>query len=159
MANNQYDCEPYLRALEEQADSIGAATTDMLQCLNTFKNSAESVVRSVDNLKRMIAMTRRAMVLAHGDRVVERVEIKRETVTPPSQTAAEKEDWGDQPSTSQSSQQREDWDAELTEEQTVAVPSYRTVKLAVPSYRTVKFQRWAVRCPACGARPGHCPCS
>ena len=100
---NQYDCEPFLTALEEQADSIGAATTDMLQCLITFKDSAESVIRSVDNLKRMIAMTRRAMVLAHGDRVVERVEIKREAVTPPSQTAG-KEDWGDQPSSSQSSQ-------------------------------------------------------
>ena len=44
----------------------------------------------------MIAMTRQAMVLAHGDRVVERFEIKREAVTQPSQTA-EKEDWGDQP--------------------------------------------------------------
>ena len=87
---NQYDCEPFLRALEEQADSIGAATTNMLQCLNTFKNSVESVIRSVENLKKMIAMIRRAMVLAHGDRVVERVEIKRESVTPPSQ-AAEKE--------------------------------------------------------------------
>ena len=74
-------------------------------------------------------------------------------------SATEKEHWGDQPSSSQSSQQREDWDAELDEEQTIAVPSYRTVRLAVPSYRTVKFQRWAVRCPACGARPGHCPCS
>ena len=118
------------------------------------------------------------MVLAHGERVVERggfegrrwhlivsvpdhclsfyFEIKREAVTPPSQ-AAEK-DWGDQPCSSQSSQP-EDWDAELAEEQTVAVPSYRTVKLAMPTYRTAKFQRWAVRCPACGARPGHCPCS
>ena len=66
---------------------------------------------------------RRAMVLAHGDRVVERVEIKREAVTPPSQAATEEEDWGDQPSSSQSSQQREDWDAELTEEQTIAIPS------------------------------------
>ena len=144
---NQYDCEPFLRALEEQANSIGAATTDMLQCLNTFKDSAESVIRSVNNLKKMIAMTRRAMVLVHGDRVVERIEIKRESLSSPSQTA-EKEDWDDQPSSSQSSQP-EDWDAELDEEQSVAVLSYRTVK----------FKRWAVRCPACGGRPSRCPCS
>ena len=105
----------------------------------------------------MIAMTRRAMMLAHGDRVVEIIEIKRGPVTPPSQ-AAENEDWDNQPSSSQSSQP-EDWDAELAEEQTVTVPSYRTVKLAVSSYRTVKFKRWAIRRPAYGARPGHCPCS
>ena len=152
---NQYDCEPFLRALEEQADSIGAAASNMLQCLNTFKDSAESVIIIVGNLKKMIALTRRAMVLAHGDRVVERVEIKREPVSPQSQTA-EKEDWDDQ--SSQSSQPK-DWDAELTEEQSVAVPCYRTVKLAVPSYKTVKFKRWAVRCPACGGRPSCCPYS
>ena len=35
------------------------------------------MARTVDNLK-MIDMTRRAMVLAHGGRVLERVEIKRE---------------------------------------------------------------------------------
>ena len=86
---NQYDCEPFLRALEEQADSIRGATTDMVQSLNTFRDNAESVIRSVDNLKKMIAMIRRAMVLAHGDRVVERVEIKKEPVSPPSQTEEE----------------------------------------------------------------------
>ena len=74
----------------------------MLQCLNTFKESADSVIGSVDNLKKMIAITRWDMVLAHGDRVVERVEIRREPVSPPSQTA-DKEDWDDQPSSSQSS--------------------------------------------------------
>ena len=49
---NHYDCEPFLIALEEQADNIGAATTDVLQCCNTFKDSTESVLRSVDNLKK-----------------------------------------------------------------------------------------------------------
>ena len=141
---NQYDCEPFLRALEEQAENIGATTTDMLLCLNTFKDSAESVIRSVDNFKKMITMTRRAMVLAHGDRVVERVEIEREPVSLPSKT--EEENWDDQPSSSQSSQP-EDWDVELDEEQSVVVPSYRTVK----------FKRWAIRCPACGCSPSRCP--
>ena len=106
---NQYDCEPFLIALEEQADNIGAATTDVLQCRNTFKDSTESVLRSVDNLKKMIAMTRRVMMLAHGDKVVERVEIKRDSSSPPSQTA-EKENLDDQPSSSQSFQP-EDLDA------------------------------------------------
>ena len=49
------------------------------------------------------------MKLAHGDKVVERVEIKRDSSSPPSQTA-EKENLDDQPSSSQSSQP-EDWDA------------------------------------------------
>ena len=65
-----FDCEPYLRALEEQADSIGGAANGMLQVMETFKENAASVLRSVDNLKKMIGMTRRAMNLAHGGRVV-----------------------------------------------------------------------------------------
>ena len=56
-----FDCEPYLRALEEQADSIGGATNGMLQAMETFKENAVSVLRSVDNLKKMIGMTRRAI--------------------------------------------------------------------------------------------------
>ena len=36
----QFDCECYLRALEEQADNIGGAATSMLEAINTFKNSA-----------------------------------------------------------------------------------------------------------------------
>ena len=90
---NTFDCEPYLRALEEQADSIGGAANGMLQAMETFKENAESVLRSVDNLKKMIGMTRRAMNLAHGGRVVERVEVKRES---PSSSQTE-EDWGDRP--------------------------------------------------------------
>ena len=46
-----FDCEPYLRALEEQADSIGGAANGMLQAMETFKENAVSVLRSVDNLK------------------------------------------------------------------------------------------------------------
>ena len=61
-----FDCEPYLRALEEQAHSIGGAANGMLQVMETFKENAVSVLRSVDNLKKMIGMTRRAMNLAHG---------------------------------------------------------------------------------------------
>ena len=86
-------CEPYLRALEEQADSIGGAANGMLQAMETFKENAESVLRSVDNLKKMITMTRRAMNLAHGGRVVERVEVKREPESPSSSQT--EEDWDD----------------------------------------------------------------
>ena len=89
-----FDCEPYLRALEEQADSIEGAANGMLQAMETFKENAASVLRSVDNLKKMIGMTRRAMNLAHGGRVVERVEVKRES---PSSTPIE--DWDDRPIT------------------------------------------------------------
>ena len=63
--------------------------------METFKENAASVLRSVDNLKKMIGMTRRAMNLAHGGRVVERTEVKRES---PSSTPIE-EDWGDRPLT------------------------------------------------------------
>ena len=73
-----FDCEPYLRALEEQSDSIEGAANGMLQAMETFKENAASVLRSVDNLKKMIGMTRRAMNFARGGRVVERVEVKRE---------------------------------------------------------------------------------
>ena len=57
--------------------------------INTFKDSVESVLRSVDNMKRMIEMTQRAMVLAHGGRIIERVEIRKEA------ERDEEEDWGD----------------------------------------------------------------
>ena len=45
----QFDCEPYLRALEEQADSIRGAATGMIAAMETFKGNAESMVRTVDN--------------------------------------------------------------------------------------------------------------
>ena len=108
-----FDCECYLRALEEQADSIGGAVTSMLEAINTFRNSAESLQRTVANLKSMISMTRSAMNLAHGGRVVEKVEIKRETLSP----IVSEEDWDDRPSHNYS-EQTEDWDAEANE------PSY-----------------------------------
>ena len=85
MATTKTDCEAYMRALEEQSHAIKAAAEGMLMAINTFKDSVESVLRTIDNLKRMVDMTRQAMVLAHGDRVVERIEIKREP--------DEKEDW------------------------------------------------------------------
>ena len=105
-----FDCEPYLRALEEQADSIGGAANGMLQAMETFKENAASVLRSVDNLKKMIGMTRRAMNLAHGGRVVERVEVKRES---PSSTPIE-EDWGDRPANNYLPE-AENWDKEANE--------------------------------------------
>ena len=61
---NTFDCEPYLRALEEQADSIGGAANGILQAMGSYRENAELVLRSVENLKKMVQMTRRAMVLA-----------------------------------------------------------------------------------------------
>ena len=58
-------------------------------------------------------MTLRAMVLAHGDRIVEWVEIKREPESSASPKADEEEDLGDSPSRQPSPP--EDWDAELDE--------------------------------------------
>ena len=144
----QFDCECYLRALEEQADSIGGAATSMLEAVDTFRNSAESLQRTVKNLKKMISMTRRAMNLAHGGRVEEKTEIKREALSP----IVSEEDWDDRPSHNYS-EQTEDWDAEANE------PSYSFEgrSLAVPTYRTVKLARWGERCPACGG--GYCACS
>ena len=49
---NTFDCEPFLRALEEQADSIGGAATGLLQAMETFKENAASMVRTVENLKK-----------------------------------------------------------------------------------------------------------
>ena len=83
-----FDCEPYLRALEEQADSIRGAATGLLQAMETFKENAASMVRTVDNLEKMIGIARRVMVLAHGGRVVEQVEVKRES---PSSTQTEED--------------------------------------------------------------------
>ena len=144
----QFDCECYLRALEEQADSIGGAATSMLEAVDTFRNSAESLQRTVKNLKKMISMTRRAMNLAHGGRVEEKTEIKREALSP----IVSEEDWDDRPSHNYS-EQTEDWDAEANE------PSYSFEgrSLAVPTYRTVKLAHWGERCPACGGR--YCACS
>ena len=106
---NTFDCKPYLRALEEQADSIGGAATGLLQAMETFKENAASMVRTVENLKKMIGMTRRAMVLAHGGRVVERVEVKRES---PSSTPIE--DWDDRPANNYLPE-AENWDGEANE--------------------------------------------
>ena len=144
-----FDCEPYLRALEEQADSIGGAANGMLQAMETFKENAASVLRSVDNLKKMIGMTRRAMNLAHGGRVVERVEVKRES---PSSTPIE--DWDDRPANNYLPE-AENWDKEANE-------SSYTIEgrnLAIPAYRTVRRVLWCERCAACGGRPLRCACS
>ena len=130
MATTKTDCEAYMRALEEQSDAIKASAEGMLMAINIFKDSVESVLRTVDNIKRMIEMTRQTMVLAHGGRVVERVEIKREP--------DEEEEWD----SGSVNTHGEDWDAELDESRC----------FALPVYRTVKFTRWANRCPACGGR-------
>ena len=147
-----FDCKPYLRALEEQADSIGGAANGMLQAMGAYRDNAESVLRSVDNLKKMNTMTRRAMVLAHGDRVVERVEVKREPESPrPTPT---EEEWGDRPANNYLPE-AENWDEDANE------PSY-TIEgrnLAIPAYRTVRRVLWGERCPACGGRPLRCACS
>ena len=144
-----FDCEPYLRALEEQSDSIEGAANGMLQAMETFKENAASVLRSVDNLKKMIGMTRRAMNLAHGGRVVERVEVKREYPS-----SSQTEDWDDRAANNYMSEP-EDWDKEANE------PSY-TIEgrnLAIPAYRTVRRVAWGERCAACGGRPLRCACS
>ena len=144
-----FDCEPYLRALEEQADSIGGAANGMLQAMETFKENAASVLRSVDNLKKMIGMTRRAMNLAHGGRVVERVEVKRES---PSSTPIE--DWDDRRANNYLPE-AENWDEEANE-------SSYTIEgrnLAIPAYITVRRVAWGERCAACGGRPLRCACS
>ena len=145
-----FDCEPYLRALEEQADSIGGAANGMLQAMGAYREYAEPVLRSVENLKKMITMTRRAMVLAHGGRVVERVEVKRES---PSSIQTE-EDWDDRPA-SNYLPEAENWDKEANE------PAYTFEgrNLAIPAYRTVRRVLWGERCPACGGRPLRCACS
>ena len=148
---NTFDCEPYLRALEEQTDSIGGAANDMLQAMGTYRENAESVLRSVENLKKMITMTRRAMVLAHGDRVIEKVKIKRE---PESPRPTPIEDWDDRPA-SNYLPEAENWDKDANE------PSY-TIEgrnLAIPAYRTVRRVLLGERCPACGGRPLRCACS
>ena len=147
-----FDCELYLLALEEQADSIGGAANGMLQAMETFKENAESVLRSVDNLKKMIGMTRRAMNLAHGGRVVERVEVKREPESPrPTPT---EEDWGDRPAYNYLPE-AENRDKEANE------PSYTIegMNVAIPAYRTVRRVLWGQRCSACGGRPLRCACS
>ena len=72
MATTKTDCEAYMRALEEESDAIKGAVEGMM-ALSTLLRTGW---RTVDNLKRMIEMTRRAMVMAHGGRVVERVEIE-----------------------------------------------------------------------------------
>ena len=147
---NTFDCEPYLRALEEQGDSIGGAANGMLQAMETFKENAESVLRSVDNLKKMIGMTRRAMNLTHGGRVVERVEVKRES---PSSSQTE-EDWGDRPANNYLPE-AENWDKEAND----ASYTIEGRNLAIPAYRTVRRVLWGQRCPACGGPPLRCACS
>ena len=143
---NTFDCDPYLRALEEQAHSIGGMASGMLQAMGTYRENAESVLRSVENLKKMINMTRRAMVLVHGDRVIEKVEIKREPESPrPTPT----EDWDDRPTTNYLSEQ-EDWDKDANE------PAYT---FAIPAYRSVRRVLWGESCPLCGGRPLRCACS
>ena len=48
MATNKTDCEPFMRALEEQSDAIKGAAEGMMAAINIFKDSVESVLRSVD---------------------------------------------------------------------------------------------------------------
>ena len=67
-----------LRALGEKADGIGRTAKGIRQAMTNFRTSTESVLSCVDNFKTMVEMTRRDMALAHGETVVERVEIKRE---------------------------------------------------------------------------------
>ena len=81
-------------------------------------------------------MTRQAMVLAHGERAVERVEVKKE-VEP-----VEEGNWDSGCVNTHETRSGEDWDAELDE----------TRCFALPTYRTVKYSTWASRCPACGGR-------
>ena len=107
-----------------------------------IEKNAESVL-SVENLKKMVQMTRRAMALAHGDRVIEKVEIKREPESPrPTPT----EDWDDRSTTNYLSESK-DWDKDANE------PSYtfegRNRKIGV--YRTARRVLWGERCSACGA--------
>ena len=116
------DREPFLRALEEQGDAIKGAAEGMIAAINTFKDSTESVLRSVDNMKRMIEMTRRGMVLAHGGRIVERVAVKREA------ESVEVEDWDSGCVNTHESMSGEDWDAELDESRSFALPIYRSMK-------------------------------
>ena len=135
--------------MEEHADSIGGAANGTLQAMGAYRDNAESVLRSVDNLKKMITMTRRAMNFSHGGRVVERVEVKRES---PSSTPIE--DWDDRPANNYLPE-AENWDKEAKE------PSY-TIEgrnLAIPAYRTVRRVAWDERCAACGGRPLRCACS
>ena len=100
-------------------------------------------------LKKMIGITRRAMNLAHGGRVVERVEVKRES---PSSTPTE--DWDDRPANNYLPE-AENWDKEANE-------SSYTIEgrnLAIPAYRTVRRVAWGERCAACGGCPLRCACS
>ena len=123
----------------------------MLQSIGTYRENAESVLRSVEYLKKMINMTRRAMVLVHGDRVIEKVEIKREPESPrPTPT----EDWDDRPTTNYLSES-EDWDKDANE------PAYtfEDRNFAIPAYRSVRRVLWGERIPVCGGRPLRCACS
>ena len=43
-----------------------------------MKREVDSMITSLGNMKLMVDMTRRAATLAHGGRVMERVEIKKE---------------------------------------------------------------------------------
>ena len=78
MATNTYDCEPYLRALEEQAEAMQKGGEELLGVMEVVKREVDSMITSLGNMKLMVDMTRRAATLAHGGRVVERVEIKKE---------------------------------------------------------------------------------
>ena len=120
-ATTKTDCEAYIRALEEQSDAIKGAAEGMMAAINTFKDSVESVLRTVDNLKRIVDMTRQAMVLTHGGRVVERVEIKREA------EPGEEKDWDSGSVNTHEARSGEDWDAELDESRYFTFPVYRTV--------------------------------
>ena len=75
---NTYDCEAYLRALEEQVEAMQKGGEELLGVMEVVKRQVDSMIISLGNMKLMVDMTRRAATLAHGGRVVERVEIKKE---------------------------------------------------------------------------------
>lgn len=59
-ADMKYDCEPYLRALEAQAEVIQNGAAELLRALDMVKSQADSTIRSSENMKKMVEVTRRA---------------------------------------------------------------------------------------------------
>ena len=176
MARNTYDCEAYLMALEEPAEAMQKGGEELLGVTQVVKGQVDSMITSLGNMKLMVDMTRRAATLAHGGRVVERVEIMKEqedsdlrwrqlnlrqqqemmyspaSPSPPptpstaSTTTAEEAEDWGSVSTTNYCQHEEDWDKEVGD------TSY-----CIPSYRTVRFTH-NVHCLACGLHVCECRC-
>ena len=176
MATNIYDCEAYLRALEEQVEAMQKGGEELLGVMEVVKRQVDSMITSLGNMKLMVDMTRRAATLAHGGRVVERVEIKKEqedsnllsrqlnlrqqqemmyspaSPSPPaspstaSTATAEEAEDWGSVSTTNYCQHEEDWDKEVGD------TSYY-----IPSYRTVRFTH-NMHCLACGRHVCECQC-